>query len=211
MVNKKICKELGFEAAVILSDLISKRQYFIENKDLSIDDYFFNTAENITIDTGLSKYQQSAAIEKLKSFNFLDSKILGVPAKKYFKIFDNNILKYLIPSSQKTEQLEVKILDGNKNKEIIINNKNKVLDLPERLNAFKQSVLTLLENDVRDTGGEIGKFIDYWTETNLNGKKMRFEAQKFFDIKKRWATWKRNNEKFNPVAKPEPKPTYKRL
>lgn len=38
----------------------------------------------------------------------------------------------------------------------------------------------------------IKDFIDYWTETSLNGKKMRFEGQKYFDVKRRFATWKKN-------------------
>jgi len=38
-------------------------------------------------------------------------------------------------------------------------------------------------------------FFDYWTETNKSGKKMRFEDQNFFDISKRFATWK--NKSFN--------------
>jgi len=39
-------------------------------------------------------------------------------------------------------------------------------------------------------------FYDYWTEKNENGKKMRFEMQKVFDINRRLTTWAKNN-KFN--------------
>jgi phage replication O-like protein O len=39
-------------------------------------------------------------------------------------------------------------------------------------------------------------FIDYWTESNKSGKKLRFEDQKFFDIKKRFATFERREQKF---------------
>lgn len=45
----------------------------------------------------------------------------------------------------------------------------------------------------------IANFIAHWTEHNENGYKMRFEAEKFFDLKKRLATWKRiaeSNPKF---------------
>lgn len=38
------------------------------------------------------------------------------------------------------------------------------------------------------------EFFDYWTESNENGKKMRFEMQKVFDLKRRLKTWS-NNEK----------------
>ena len=46
------------------------------------------------------------------------------------------------------------------------------------------------------------EFYNYWTEKSENGKKMRFEGQKFFDIKKRLTTWKRN-EKTNFAQKPK--------
>lgn len=39
------------------------------------------------------------------------------------------------------------------------------------------------------------EFKAYWTETNSKGK-MRFQAEKFFDISKRLATWQRNQTKF---------------
>lgn len=36
------------------------------------------------------------------------------------------------------------------------------------------------------------RFYDYWTEMNDGGRKMRFEMQKVFDVKKRLNTWARN-------------------
>lgn len=40
------------------------------------------------------------------------------------------------------------------------------------------------------------KFFEYWSESNENGRKMRFEMQKVFDIKRRLNTWKTNEFKF---------------
>lgn len=40
------------------------------------------------------------------------------------------------------------------------------------------------------------EFFNYWTEKNENGKKMRFEMQKVFDVSRRLVTWSKNN-KFN--------------
>lgn len=52
-------------------------------------------------------------------------------------------------------------------------------------------------------------FFDYWTEIGDNQKKMRFEKEKVFDIKKRLERWKRNQKNFNngnkqQSAKPTP-------
>lgn len=41
----------------------------------------------------------------------------------------------------------------------------------------------------------IEDFVSYWTESSLNGKKMRFQAEKFFDVKRRFNTWKRISKK----------------
>lgn len=41
------------------------------------------------------------------------------------------------------------------------------------------------------------EFAEYWTEINLNGKKMRFEKEKTFGLSRRLATWKRNELKWN--------------
>jgi len=43
---------------------------------------------------------------------------------------------------------------------------------------------------------EVRKFVDYWTEPNKSGSKVRWQAERFFDIKRRLATWMRNAAKF---------------
>lgn len=40
------------------------------------------------------------------------------------------------------------------------------------------------------------EFFEYWTEHGDNGKKMRFEKEKVFDIKKRLERWKRNTKNY---------------
>ena len=40
----------------------------------------------------------------------------------------------------------------------------------------------------------LADFCDYWTESNPNGRQLRFEKQNVFDINRRLRTWiKRNN------------------
>ena len=48
------------------------------------------------------------------------------------------------------------------------------------------------------------EFQEYWTEHSPNGKKMRWEKEPVFDMKRRFATWKRNSQKFaKPISKIE--------
>ena len=66
------------------------------------------------------------------------------------------------------------------------------------LNCNKDNnILTTL--DVLNTNGK--SFIEYWTERGENDRKMRFEKQASFDIKRRLLTWRNNN--YNNA-----KPTY---
>ena len=50
----------------------------------------------------------------------------------------------------------------------------------------------------------IKDFISYWTETPINGGKMRWQKEKVFDLKKRFVTWKRNASKYNNNVKLSP-------
>jgi len=46
-----------------------------------------------------------------------------------------------------------------------------------------------------ELGDEYDNFIMYWTEPNKNGK-LRYELEKFFDIKRRVYTWLQNKNKY---------------
>lgn len=45
----------------------------------------------------------------------------------------------------------------------------------------------------------LNDFIDYWAEFSVNGKLMRWEKQDAFDLNRRMATWKKNENKFSSV------------
>lgn len=66
----------------------------------------------------------------------------------------------------------------------------------ERVNEFKQRCLMEFSGSI--SIGTIGDFIGYWTESSENSKKLRFEKEKVFDIRRRMATWLKNNKKVMP-------------
>ena len=71
--------------------------------------------------------------------------------------------------------------------------KNKVKDISEREAEFKIKVFSDEHSELYDFD-MLDSFMSYWTEPNKsNNTKMRYEEQKYFDIKRRLATWKRNN------------------
>lgn len=55
---------------------------------------------------------------------------------------------------------------------------------------FAESLKPYLETYGKDM---LNDFFFYWTEKSQNGKQMRFEKQKFFDVKRRLVTWSKNN------------------
>lgn len=131
-VNKYLAKKLGLDAAVLLAELATAHNYFESAGLLTEDGMFYETVERIEENTTLSKYQQAKAVSVLEEAGILESKKMGVPAKRYFKINDSMVVavlddkksKNLTTGSQKTEPQEVKKLDRNNNrvkrKEVII-------------------------------------------------------------------------------------------
>lgn len=81
-----------------------------------------------------------------------------------------------------------------------VNNNLSALPTSERENIFKQTLFPYLDM----YGAEMLKaFFMYWTEKNSNGKKMRFEMEKVFDLPRRLATWKSRQKIDNGTASPQ--------
>jgi hypothetical protein len=105
VVNKNLARNIGLDCAVLYSELASKYKYFKQKGKLTSDGYFFNTVDNLEIDTCLSSYQQRECLKKLEKYGLVQIVRRGLPAKRFFKIIpDFNVLqKYL--QSQETSQL----------------------------------------------------------------------------------------------------------
>lgn len=126
-VNKELIKALGLEEAILLGELASEYDYW-SNKNEIENGYFYSTIENIEEKTTLSAYKQRKCLENLKKSNIIDVQIKGMPAKRYikiyeeqlFKIFNSKLLKNLTTRCEKILQQDVKKFNGNNN----INNNN---------------------------------------------------------------------------------------
>lgn len=70
--------------------------------------------------------------------------------------------------------------------------------IEERHSDFFWNVKNLFDKHRNEIDGvDVVDFVNYWTEISPNAKKMRFEKEKVFDIKKRLERWKRNQKTFN--------------
>lgn len=70
--------------------------------------------------------------------------------------------------------------------------------IEQRKQQFKNNLWVLMGRNF-DTYHKsmVASFCEYWTECNINGRKMRFEKEKTFDPIKRLARWKFNNKNWN--------------
>lgn len=62
--------------------------------------------------------------------------------------------------------------------------------LEARKHAFGEKLIPYIEQYGKTL---IREFFDFWTEHNENGKKMKFEKEKTFEISKRLARWSKRN------------------
>ena len=128
-VNKDLIRIIGLEEAIILGELASEHNYYNDRNELE-DGYFYSTINNKEDNTSLNEYKQRKAINTLKDKKIIDVQIKGIPAKRYIKLDEEQVLNLLNikfcnnlrTSSLKFKELEPKNLRGNNN--IINKNKN---------------------------------------------------------------------------------------
>ena len=178
--------------------LLCRATYSKQKVVLGNDIYHLKEGEIITSQLKLCK-QFKWGNSKLRSFLKLLEKDSMVSIKTTSKLTMVTILNFnKLQNFQIGNKYQTKNDHEHINKDINKDNKS----ISERLSEFTIKVIgegakavpmvdpTLLE-----------AFTDYWTEKNLNGKKMKFEMQKTFDIKKRLARWVRNNEEWSFTSK----------
>ena len=70
----------------------------------------------------------------------------------------------------------------------------KLLSIDDRAKIFYNTLVQYINNPY--TENMIESFFDYWSEPNPSHKKMRFELQKTWDVKRRLRTWNKNDFKY---------------
>lgn len=178
-VNKDLIKIIGLEEAVILGELASEYNYYFDKDELD-DGYFYSTVDNIEQNTSLSEYKQRKAINSLKDNNILDIKIKGIPAKRYIKLNEEQILnilniKYqnnLSASSLKIKELDTKKLKGNNN--IINKNKNNKYNIYgeyKRIKLTEEQYNKLIKDYGKQFIDKQIQLLDEYVESNNNKNK----------------------------------------
>lgn len=95
-INKKICVEFGPNVAVALSDLLNVENMLEEAGRLPKDDWFFQSIDDVTRHTGLSRREQETVYAKLRVHKFIEQINKGQPRRRWFRIDWEVLNKYLL-------------------------------------------------------------------------------------------------------------------
>ena len=179
VLNKELARQVGLKEAVLLADLISKEEYFIANG--MTDGWFFNTEANIERDTTLTPYQQRKCLKTLKKAELIEVKRKGIPAKQYFKI---------------NEQLVVKLLNNLSATNFTSINKNKVITIHNKY--FNKPTVLEVENYciLRKNNIDAEAFISFY-----ESKGWMIGKNKMKDWKQAIITWEKRNYKKPTMSK----------
>ena len=172
-VNYKLVKHIGLNPSIFFGEICNEFKYYYEKNLLINDDWFFATTDKIQSRIGFSKFLQSNCIKILQDCKILEMKIMGIPAKKHFKINGTELIDLmeiitqqevkiiavkksnnLTARSQNTLQQEVNLIDNKKSnnlttiyKEQNIKNKHK----EQKNNIKKENVFVEPTNEYYST------------------------------------------------------------
>lgn len=100
-----------------------------------------------------------------------------------------------VDSVQKTSTGSTQTDKDKKTVIVIKNIEQRKIDFSLSLNPFLEKYIP--EFGLNPAKDMLNKFYVYWSEANPNGKKMKWEMQKTWDLKGRLRTWADNQIKFN--------------
>lgn len=99
-VNRYLAHSIGMAETIIYAALISKYTYY-RDKGKASDGWFYSTIEDLQESTTYGRKVQTTAINKLVGYGLLESKLMGMPARRYFRLIsDTDKLAALIEQGQ---------------------------------------------------------------------------------------------------------------
>jgi len=96
--NRDIARECGsINAAVFLSELINRWEYHTDKQELIRHEgklWFYYTCEKAEDRLVMGRKAQDGAIKKLEGKGWIESKAIGMPAKRHFIINEDKVLEF---------------------------------------------------------------------------------------------------------------------
>lgn len=112
VVNRSLMMAIGINESLVLGELASEYRYWREAGKLKDGAWFFSTDNNLTSRLPFSRPTIQRVVSKLKESGIIETKLMGVPAKRFFRIIPERI-----PGVSNFIQLDGKNLIHHKNKE----------------------------------------------------------------------------------------------
>tara|TARA_R110002020_G_scaffold108562_2_gene251554 strand:- start:2867 stop:3634 length:768 start_codon:yes stop_codon:yes gene_type:complete len=159
---------------------------FTEENKLCIDDYD-TLAFGLQCDPKILK----KVIEDFDLFVIEDGCFYSKRLNKQIETINDKSKKAKENAKKRWGNADAEPLHTKRNASISISkakakeNKSKINDINLRLETFQKKVLDIEDIDVKDKTA----FIDYWTEKNQSGTRMRFEMEKTWDLSRRIKRW----------------------
>lgn len=129
LYNKTLAKKIGLHESIFLGEIISEYDYWNRMHSLTDDGYFYSTVENVMESTTLSDYQQRSIIKHLVELKILDVKVAGMPAKRYFRINEEQFYAILLEEDK----------DADNNSELTSSKETCYKDSTELTTSSKES------------------------------------------------------------------------
>lgn len=86
IVNRSLMMTIGINEALLLGELASECKYWRDAGKLKDGEWFFSTDENLGERLPMSDRTIRRTIDRLKELGVVETKLMGVPAKRYFSL-----------------------------------------------------------------------------------------------------------------------------
>jgi hypothetical protein len=185
---RRLRKELGIEGYgiyfMLLETLRDQHDFMYPLADCDLLAEEFGTSD-AKIKTVICNYELFDIEEDGK---FFSPKML-VYLEPYFKMREQRIQAGKASAAKRLLNDRSTIVQQSKVKESKVNE--------SKVKESKVSFSEMLSPYILELENEYGNFYSYWTEKNNKGKE-RWESEKFFDIRRRVATWISTSNSFKP-------------
>lgn len=155
-VNRTIIKQLGLDEAALLAVLVDGEDMFGNDNG-----WFYCTAETIKDILNMKRTQYESALKNLASHNIFESKLMGVPAKKFFHLDYDVIFDILDKGSQFAENQQTRMLGINNQERLNSANTNKEYNNKENIIVKENKPKEIFDADVVEVVEDDG-FETFW-------------------------------------------------
>ena len=106
LVNKHLASHLGLVPTILLSELISKENYHYQRNELIEDKYFYHKSEVIEDNLFITSDKRRSCVEILKNSGTISIITKGMPAKHYYSVNHEMIIKIMAMDKGNKENRE---------------------------------------------------------------------------------------------------------